>query len=75
MFEDNVRVDLSSVLDGKPNYVEVPFSELFSGPCIDLSEVMDEGLDYAALLLEFCARPRCPPMLAPSGGVVVKVYG
>ena len=76
MFEDNVCVDLSCVLDGMPTCTDVPFSRLFVGPCVDWSEVMDEGPDYAATLLsEFCARARSPPVLAPSGGAVVKVYG
>ena len=35
VFEDNVCVDLSSVLDGKPNYANVPFSKLFVWPCVD----------------------------------------
>ena len=35
VFEDNVCVDLSGVLDGKPNYANVPFTELFIRPCID----------------------------------------
>ena len=76
VFEDDVCVDLLGILDGRPNYVDVPFSELFVGPCVDHPEVMDEGPDYAtALLSEFCARARCPHVLAPSGGVAVKVYG
>ena len=28
VFEDDVCVDLSSVIHGKPNYANVPFSEL-----------------------------------------------
>ena len=50
MFEDNIRVDLPDVLDGKPDYANSP-------------------------LLEFFARARCPPILAPSGVATVKVYG
>ena len=66
MFKDDVCVDLSGVLDGKPNYAKVSFSELFVGPCVDRLKVMAEGLDYAtALLLEFCARVRCPPVWLP----------
>ena len=76
MFEDDICVDLSSVLDGKPNYADVPFSELFVEPYVDRPKVMDEGHDYTtALLLELYARARCPPAMAPSEGVVVKVYG
>ena len=44
VFKDDVYVDLSGVLDGKPNYANVPFSELFVGPCIDQPEVMAEGV-------------------------------
>ena len=76
MFEDDVCVDLSGVLDGRPNYTNITFSELFVGPCVDQSEVMDKGSDYATtLLLEFCTGTRCPPVLTPSGGAAVKVYG
>ena len=67
VFEDDVRVNPSSVLDGRPNYANIAFSELFTWRCVDRLEVMDEGPDYAtALLSEFCARARCPPVLAPS---------
>ena len=66
----------SGVLDGKPNYANVPFSKLLVGPCVDRPKVVDEVPNYTtALLLEFCARARCPPVLAPSRGVAVKVYG
>ena len=76
VFEDDVCVDLSSVLDGRPNYANITFLELFSGPCVDRPEVVDKGPDYAsALLPEFCARARCPPMLTPSRGASVKVQG
>ena len=76
MFEDDICVDLSGVLDGKPNYANVPFSELFVGPCIDRPKVMDKGPNYAtALLSNLCTRARCPPVLAPSGVSAVKVYG
>ena len=37
VFEDNFYVNLSGVLDGNPNYANVPFTELFIGPCIDPS--------------------------------------
>ena len=76
MFEDDVCVDLSGVLDGKPNYANVPFSELFARPCIDRPEVMDEGPNYATtLLLELCARARCPLVLTPFGVAAIKVQG
>ena len=41
MFEDNVCVDLSSALDGKPNYAKVHFSKHLAGPCINRPDVMD----------------------------------
>ena len=60
MFEDDDCVDPSGVLDGRPNYANVIFSELFVRFCVDQPEVMDEGPDYAtALLSELCARARC----------------
>ena len=43
MFEDDVYVDPSSVLDGRPKYPNITFLELFAGPCVDRPEVMDEG--------------------------------
>ena len=67
VFEDDVCVDPSGVLDGRPNYANITFLELFVGPCIDWPKVMDEELDYAtALLSEFCVGARCPPVLVPS---------
>ena len=43
-------------------------------PCVDRSEVMDEGPNYAtALLSKFCARARCPPVLTPSGVATIDV--
>ena len=37
---------------------------------------MDKGPDYVfGLLSEFYARAMCPPVLAPSRGATVKVYG
>ena len=42
MFEDDICVDLSSILDGKPNYANVPLSELFAS--VGLPEVLDGGL-------------------------------
>ena len=76
VFEDDVCVDLSSVLDGRPNHANVTFSRLFVRPYIDRPEVMDKGPDYATTLLsEFYAGARCPLELSPFGGAVVKVYG
>ena len=44
--------------------------------CVDLLDVLDGKPDYAnSPLLEFFVRARCPPILAPSGVVAVKVYG
>ena len=53
VFEDDVCVDLSGVLDGRPNYANITFSELFIGPCIDRSEVMDKGRGLIMLLPSF----------------------
>ena len=76
MFEDNVCVDLSGVLYGKPNYANVPFSELLVRPCIDRLKVMAEGPDYAtSLLSEFCVSATCPHVMAPSRVAAIKVYG
>ena len=59
MFEDDVCVDLSCVLDRKPNYANIPLLELFDGPCIDRPEVLDGGPDYVtALFTKFLARAR-----------------
>ena len=74
VFKDDVCVDLSGVLYGKPNYANVPFSKLFVGPYVDRPEVMAEGPDHVTTLIsEFCASVSCPPMLAPFGVVAVKV--
>ena len=76
MFEDDICVDLSGVLDGKPNYANIPFSKLFARPYVDRPEIMNEGPSYvAALLSELCARARCPPVMMPSRVAMVKVYG
>ena len=50
MFEEDVSVALSGVLDSRPNYANVTFSKLFVEPCVDRSKVMDEGSDYATAL-------------------------
>ena len=51
VFEDEVCVDPLGVLEGRPNYANITFSELLAGLCIDRLEVMDEGPDYATALL------------------------
>ena len=62
MFEDDVFIDPLGILDRRPNYAIITFSELFDRSCVDQPEVMDEGPDYATtLLLEFCAGARCSP--------------
>ena len=43
VLEDDACVDPSSVPDGRPNYENITFSELFVGPCVDRLEAMDEG--------------------------------
>ena len=74
MFEDDVGVDPSGVLDGGPKFANITFSELFVGLCVDWPKVIDEVPDYAtALLSEYCARARCPLVLAPSGVVATEV--
>ena len=74
MFEDDVRVDLSCVLDGRTNYASITLSGFFAGPCVDRPEVIDKGPDYVAgLISEFYARVRCPLVLAPLRGAIVKV--
>ena len=47
LFEDVVYVDPSGAPDRRPTYAIVTFLELFVGPCVDRSKVMDEGPDYA----------------------------
>ena len=46
-FKGDVRVDPSDVADERPIDAIITFSELFVGPCIDRSEVIDEGSDHA----------------------------
>ena len=76
VFEEDICIDVSGVLDGKPNYANVPFLGLFARPCVNWPEVMAEGPDYAtALLSQFGARARFPPVLAPPGVVAVEVQG
>ena len=68
VFKGDASVDPSGVLDGRPNCANVTFLELFVGPCVDNTEVTDEGPDNStALLLEFCVGARCPPVLVPLG--------
>ena len=62
MFEDDVCVDPSGALDGRPNYANITFSGLFAGPCSDRPEVIDKGSDYVfGLLSGFYVRVKCPP--------------
>ena len=66
VFEDDVCVDPSGVLDERPNYANITFSGFFSRPCTSRPEVIDKGPDYAADLLSgFYAGVRCPPVLHP----------
>ena len=51
VFEDDVYVDPSGVLDERPNYANITFPGFFVGPCIGRPEVIDKWLDYAAGLL------------------------
>ena len=61
VFEDDVCVDSSGVLDWRPNFANITFSGLFVRPCTSRSEVIDKGPDYVANLLSgFYARARCP---------------
>ena len=69
-------MDLPDVLDGKPDYANGPLLEFFSRACVDVPNVLDGKRGCAnSLLPEFFARARCPPVLAPSRVVAVKVYG
>ena len=44
--------------------------------CVDLPDVLNGKPDYVnASLSKFFARARCPPVLAPSRVVAVKMYG
>ena len=54
VFEDDVSIDPSSVLDGRSNYANITCSELFVGPCVDWAEVMDEEPNYAIAFLLVC---------------------
>ena len=74
VFEDDVCVDLSCVLDGRTNYASITFSGFFAGPYVDRPKVIDKGPDYVVgLILGFYARVRCPLVLAPFRGAIVKV--
>ena len=62
VFEDDVCVDTSSVLDGRPNYANITFSRLFVRPCANHPKVSNKGPDYAdGLLSRFYTKARCPP--------------
>ena len=74
VFEDDVCVDPSSVLDERPSYANITFSRFFVGPCIGWLEVFDKGFDYTTDLLSgFYAGARCPLVLVSLGGAAVKV--
>ena len=62
VFEGVACVDPSNASNGRPTYTNITFSELFVGPCVDRTEVMDKGPDYAAapFISEFYARATCP---------------
>ena len=74
VFEDDVYVNPSSVLDERPNYANITFSGFFAGPCTGRPEVINKGPNYVTGLLSgFYAGAKCPPVLAPFGGAAVKV--
>ena len=76
VFEHDICVDLPDVLNGKPDYVNAPFSEFFARACADRLEVLDANPCYAnSSFPEFFAKARCPLVLALSGVAAVKVYG
>ena len=51
MFEDDVCVNLSGVLNGRPSYANITFLGLFVGLYVDRPEVLDKGPDYVIGLL------------------------
>ena len=74
MFEDDVCVDPSSVLDERPNYANVIFSGFFAGPYTGRPEVIDQGPYFTVGLPPmFYDGARFPPVLAPFGGAAAKV--
>ena len=76
VFEYDICVDLLDVLDEKPDYANAPLLEFVARACLNRPEVLDGKPGYAnSPFLEFFARARCPPVLAPSRIVAVKVYG
>ena len=75
VFEDDVYVDLSDVLDERPNYADITFSGLFAGPCADRPEVISHMIMRLAFFQGPMLGPGAPPVLVPFGGAVVKVYG
>ena len=76
MFKHDICVDLPDVLNGKLDYANVLILEFFARACVDRLEALDGKLGYAnSPLLKFFARARCSSALAPSGVIVVKVYG
>ena len=74
VFEDDVCVDPSSVLNERPSYANITFSGFFVGPCTSWPEVIDKGPNYMVSLLSgFYVGARCPLMLVSPRGAVVKV--
>ena len=74
VLEGEACVNSSTIPDGKPNHVSVPFSKLFVGPCGDRSKVTGERLECAtALFSKLYARAMCPLVLAPFGATTDKV--
>ena len=45
-FEDDVLADPSDATGGRPTDVIITFLEVFIEPCVDRSEVIDEGPDH-----------------------------
>ena len=74
VFEDDVSVDPSSVLDKRPSYANITFSGFVVRPCIGCPVVIDKGPNYTVDLLSgFYAGARCPPVLVSPGGAAIKV--
>ena len=74
VFEDDVSVDSSGVLDKRPNYANITFSGFVVRPCIGCPVVIDKGPNYTVgLLLGFYAGARCPLVLVSPRGATVKV--
>ena len=46
--EDDTCVNPLDATDGRPTDATITFLELFVEPCVDRSEIIDEGPDHAA---------------------------